>query len=249
MGACASSTHRSSDTAMKLRLSFGSKNDKLGIPPSPVKEKPAGGNCRIKDVALKPWSPSPSSKTFGDYGSKDEAFFDSQPWLESDCEDDFYSVNGDFTPSRGNTPVHRGFTPGSSRVNKTPFEDRMPGSVTPAPTPPTEKKKRLLELFQESMKEREEEASNTANETPVVKPTAGHDTPAASKSGHETPFVSGANSVCSSEWTPNGEGLIIRHEEKPMRSLQCCLPSLMSCRSFSERKKKMSPAIAVNDRP
>lgn len=27
-------------------------------------------------------------------GSKDEAFFDSQPWLESDCEDDFYSVNG-----------------------------------------------------------------------------------------------------------------------------------------------------------
>lgn len=27
-------------------------------------------------------------------GSKDETFFDSQPWLESDCEDDFFSVNG-----------------------------------------------------------------------------------------------------------------------------------------------------------
>lgn len=27
-------------------------------------------------------------------GSKEEIFFDSQPWLESDCEDDFYSVNG-----------------------------------------------------------------------------------------------------------------------------------------------------------
>lgn len=27
-------------------------------------------------------------------GSKDEAFFDSQPWMESDCEDDFLSVNG-----------------------------------------------------------------------------------------------------------------------------------------------------------
>lgn len=27
-------------------------------------------------------------------GSKEETFFDSQPWLESDCEDDFFSVNG-----------------------------------------------------------------------------------------------------------------------------------------------------------
>lgn len=26
--------------------------------------------------------------------SKDEAFFDSQPWLDSDCDDDFLSVNG-----------------------------------------------------------------------------------------------------------------------------------------------------------
>ncbi|KAG8084232.1 hypothetical protein GUJ93_ZPchr0010g9470 [Zizania palustris] len=36
-------------------------------------------------------------------GSKDETFFDSRAWLDSECEDDFYSVNGDFTPSRGNT--------------------------------------------------------------------------------------------------------------------------------------------------
>lgn len=27
-------------------------------------------------------------------GSKEEAFFDSKPWLESDDEQDFYSVNG-----------------------------------------------------------------------------------------------------------------------------------------------------------
>lgn len=27
-------------------------------------------------------------------GSKEDAFFDSKPWLDSDCEDDFFSVNG-----------------------------------------------------------------------------------------------------------------------------------------------------------
>jgi len=27
-------------------------------------------------------------------GSKDEVFFESRAWLDSDCEDDFYSVNG-----------------------------------------------------------------------------------------------------------------------------------------------------------
>lgn len=27
-------------------------------------------------------------------GSKEETFFDSQAWLESDCEDDYFSVNG-----------------------------------------------------------------------------------------------------------------------------------------------------------
>lgn len=25
---------------------------------------------------------------------EEEMFFDSQPWLESDCEDDFYSIKG-----------------------------------------------------------------------------------------------------------------------------------------------------------
>ncbi|KAJ8458081.1 hypothetical protein OPV22_031007 [Ensete ventricosum] len=32
------------------------------------------------------------------FASKEEAFFDSQGWLDSDSEDDFVSVNGDSTP-------------------------------------------------------------------------------------------------------------------------------------------------------
>ncbi|KAK1392292.1 hypothetical protein POM88_011348 [Heracleum sosnowskyi] len=34
------------------------------------------------------------------YSTKDETFFDSNVWLDSDCDDDFMSVNGEFTPSR-----------------------------------------------------------------------------------------------------------------------------------------------------
>ncbi|EPS70931.1 hypothetical protein M569_03840, partial [Genlisea aurea] len=64
-------------------------------------------------------------------GCKEEGFFDSQPWLDSDCEEDYFSVNGgDFTPSRGTTPVHHAF--------QTP--------------PPSDSKKRLSELFQESLR-------------------------------------------------------------------------------------------------
>ncbi|MFS8032266.1 hypothetical protein Hanom_Chr17g01555581 [Helianthus anomalus] len=54
------------------------------------------------------------------------------------------SVNGDFTPSRSNTPVHHTLI--SSRTN---------GSISQPspPPPPTEKRKRLLDLFKESKRE------------------------------------------------------------------------------------------------
>jgi hypothetical protein len=229
---------------MKLRLSFGSKTDKLVILPSPVKEKPANMDHRINDVALKSqWSPSRSvsATTFRDLGSKEEAFFDSQPWLESDCED-FYSVNGDFTPSRGNTPVHP-----SSQVNKTVVQDRFSNS-NPGSSP-SRKKKRLIDLFRESFgsdREFDNRVSVSkilANGKNEVKHTRVDLPP---RSVQSTPYVSGTNSVCSSDRTTNEDALT--EKEKPLRSVQCCLPSLVSCGSFSERKKKMSPPIAVNDK-
>lgn len=128
------------------------------------------------------------------------------------------------------------------------MEGRPPGSI-PEPSP-AGKKKRLAELFQESSREDQDvnDVHTSGNQSITsgkmeVKPTILDVLP---KSGNGTPFVSGTNSVCSSERTANGDALIER--EKSIKSVQCCLPSLISCRSFSERKKKMSPAIAVNDK-
>ncbi|KAF3435217.1 hypothetical protein FNV43_RR22304 [Rhamnella rubrinervis] len=243
MGSC-SSVHRDSESAMKLKLSFGSKTDKVVIPASPVKEKPANRDRPTNEVALKSqWSPSRSvsAASFGDYGSKQEDFFDSQPWLESDCED-FYSVNGDFTPSRGNTPVHPG-----SAVNETLVQDRFSGS-DPGPSPST-KKKRLVDLFRESFgNDREFDNRMTVSEVLANGKNEGKQTrldlPTRPVQG--PPYASGTNSVCSSERTTNEDALTER--EKPLRSVQCCLSSLVSCGNSIERKKKMSPAIVVNNK-
>ncbi|XP_038998350.1 uncharacterized protein At3g27210-like isoform X1 [Hibiscus syriacus] len=247
MGSCVS-VHRSpGESPMKLELSFQSKTDSLLIPPSPVKEKPSSN----PHFALK------SPYSFKYFGSKEETFFDSGAYLESDCEDDFFSVNGgkmiltvrinsssklillyhpnvvhscaDFTPSRGNTPVHHSFSVGTPRVNKGTV-DRSPLLVSE--TSPTGKKRKLLELFQESVRENGDDNNelNTSSNQDI---------------SNETPHVSGANSLCSSERTPNGDKTTFK--EKPFKSMQCCIPSFVSCSSFNGRKKKMSPAISVND--
>uniref|UniRef100_A0A0A9BRE0 Uncharacterized protein n=1 Tax=Arundo donax TaxID=35708 RepID=A0A0A9BRE0_ARUDO len=82
--------------------------------------------------------------------SKDESFFEARPWLDSDSEDDFYSVRGDFTPSRGSTPDHQRLTSFSGRMPV----DRSKPSLT-------EKKQRLLELLQEKQQFDDEDDSVT----------------------------------------------------------------------------------------
>ncbi|KAF7801682.1 uncharacterized protein G2W53_040793 [Senna tora] len=219
MGSCGS-VHRKSEADMKFNLSFGGKADKVAIPPSAFKEKPNNGNFRIG-------------------GSKEEAFFDSKPWLDSDGEDDFHSVKGEFTPSRGSTPIHHSF--GNSSVNKTPSVT----SLLPEPSQ-TEKKKKLLELFRERVgddKEAHDHDDKNTSHTQII----GNVQDLLPKSAQSTPYISGANSACSSERTMNEDSLSIK--EKQVKSVQCCLPSLASCRSFSERRRKMSPAIAANGKP
>ncbi|KAL1210126.1 hypothetical protein V5N11_010699 [Cardamine amara subsp. amara] len=160
------------------------------------------------------WSFSSSKKSFG---SKDETFFDSQPWLQSDSDDDFHSVNGDFTPSLGNTPKSS-FSDRLPRIQNLIFQDKKPprGSSSPAPLP---RRKKLGELFRDSIREEREESSEGG-----------------SLSATSTPYLSGANS---------GEfkNVAIEKEEKKKSNWQHhrCLPGFSSCGgSFMERRKKMS---------
>ncbi|KAL6508196.1 hypothetical protein OROHE_021738 [Orobanche hederae] len=255
MGSCIS-VHKDPESATKLPSPMKSKNEKVLIP-SPVKERTDAvnaGDRTVGDVALKPQSP-PSR--FRHSGSKDEAFFDSQPWLESDCEDDFLSVNGGgfpddkrnyflpmkhprsqklyFTPSRGNTPVHHSFSWGNTRANAV---EQTIGYISEPSFP--DKKKRLSELFKESLRNNEyadmEPAADNQNESraKVVPESTG--LTQLPKSTNGAPYLCRT----SSERTPNGE-----EDNKALKSGQCCLPMLISSRSFSERKNRMSPAQKV----
>lgn len=144
--------------------------------------------------------------------------------------------HADFTPSRGNTPVHHNF----SHVNKTPFGNRSPVSI-PAPSP-VEKKKKLADLFRESFRDGDDvdDAKDTSGDQTMtngkmeVKPTA-EDLPLKSLNG--TPYVSGSERTANEDLS----------EDRPFKSTQCCLPTFVSFRSSSQRRK-MSPTIAVADK-
>ncbi|KAL3653813.1 hypothetical protein CASFOL_003494 [Castilleja foliolosa] len=232
MGSCIS-VHKDQESALKLQFSIEPKKEQVLIP-SPVKEKTDSVNAG--DASAKSRL---SSAPFVDKGSKDESFFDSQPWLESDCEDDFLSVNGDFTPSRGNTPVHHNFSSGNLQAsNARPAEGPIVSKPEPSLSTFPDKKKRLSELFKESL--RDNNYIDNQNEAPAkVIPEPIVNQP---KSTNGTPYISGANSMTSSEATPSVE---LRDEDGQLKSGQCCFPRLVLSRSFSERKKKMSPAQIV----
>ncbi|KAH7670348.1 hypothetical protein IHE45_10G019700 [Dioscorea alata] len=217
---------------MRFHLGLGSKAKKLFVS-SPTKKKPLNGEIQVVNL-----EPGLGGFRSPDYGSKDETFFDSRAWLDSDCDDDFYSVNGDFTPSRGSTPNHQfGTTPRNKAYMGSTFPN---SSVEPSPT---ERKKKLAELLQESLySEQISDGQNVShnNKAPNGEQFANRlDTEHPPKSVVGTPYFSGASSVCGSEaMTPSRD---LKHR-KERRSSSCCLPSLLLNLTFTEkRRQKMSP--------
>nr|CAD1836575.1 unnamed protein product [Ananas comosus var. bracteatus] len=155
-----------------------------------------------------------------DSGSKDDAFFESRPCLDSDCEDDFFSVNGDFTPSRGSTPNHHFATPRRSQASKSSPLGFSPNS--PPESSPNHQKQKLSELLQENQ-EGEEDATTKNTENGATK--------------------SGAEMENLNLNTNSGKIETKRKKEREFKSMQCCLPNLARSLSSKERRKpKTSPA-------
>lgn len=216
MGSCVSSRWRS-DSAPAMKPGgppYGSKPDSLDIP-SPVKDDV---DRPISDAG-DPKSQWPSTRavtnTYRDFGSK-EVFYDSQAWLDSDCDDEFLSVDGDFAPSRGSTPVHPSIFAGrNSQLSKSPLRasDR---TTTP---PPSDKKKTLADLFRDS---REGSFEHNVRED------------------SRNQNMGTTNTASYSEGAPNGYAEPTR--ESPFLLTRCCLSSLTSNDTNSERRKT-SPAL------
>lgn len=138
--------------------------------------------------------------------------------------------------------MHHSFSVGSPQTNKHLFAER-PSSSTPEPSL-TDKKKKLSELFKDTVGGDQDEKQNAAGNHSGATRKSDSKTvtlEALPKSGNGTPYVSGANSTGSTERSsPNGNFKL--PGEKSGKSGQCCLPRL---RSFSERKKRTSPARSV----
>ncbi|KAF8091482.1 hypothetical protein N665_0445s0066 [Sinapis alba] len=210
MGSCVSSSHNtiktSSDSTLKLSALI-SETDTT----SPVKNdviNPASIN-RNSFVDSAPCD-----------SSEEITFFDSRGWLDSDCEDDFMSVDGEFTPSRGTTPVHHKF------CDQTPKADEKKHEEEPSPT---DNKKRLLELFKETQ-DQDEEDEEEEDEVAEGKARA--------CLWLRTPVRSSAPAT---PYNYNNNNDTERQQLKRVKSAaqRGCVPRLVSCSSFTDRRRKM----------
>ncbi|XP_051227817.1 uncharacterized protein [Lolium perenne] len=176
-----------------------------------------------------------------DSGSKDEMFFESRGWLDSDCEDDFHSVNGDFTPSRGSTPNYQ---PRANTVMSNVFlpnNEQGPNehdskSSEPSPTG----RRKLSELLQEAMQNAHKENTDTATGEPDSSKQQPQPVDAAEKP------VSESSTGCSTEPTPAREARI--RKERSWYTGHCCLPTFVHSMTLEEDegRQKMGPGpVAV----
>ncbi|CAL9095906.1 unnamed protein product [Musa textilis] len=193
MGSC-SSVDRDTDSTIRYRLGVNHKGRRFFIP-SPAKEKPFDGKKPVGEVG----SMSPESAV-----NKEDIYFDSCAWLDSDCEDDFFSVKGEFTPSRGSTPIHQSSASLTPRpVNFICIDKSPETSSEPSPTG----RKKLRELFQETLQVEQEGSVPNAAEVEANKRINLHTTntnpPPRPLNG--TPYRFRAISFCSSMVTPSGD--------------------------------------------
>ncbi|OMO60442.1 hypothetical protein CCACVL1_24132 [Corchorus capsularis] len=230
MGNCVT-VYKNKDPSAAAAMNLSAKIE------SPTKENIVRMEKSVAELDSKPQVSSVEQET--SFRGKTEDFFDSQPWLESDCED-YFSVNGDSTSSCGNSPTHQKSFRENPLHEKVNSMDRAKSAVPEhSPTETKKQQKQLIELFRESFND------DTVNNQLSLKgqlelednPTNLNLPP---KSTGRSPYESMPNSVHSSEATPYNKGF--SKKEKSTDSAQCCLPSLVRNLSFGERRRRLSPA-------
>ncbi|KAF3431066.1 hypothetical protein FNV43_RR25796 [Rhamnella rubrinervis] len=202
-------------------------------------ENPTSGQHHVAEFCLKQQSsPMPQATSFRELCSRDEMFFDSHPWLESDCED-YFSVNGDITPSCSNTSNSRIILVESPQVDKSRNVDGTLNSIHESS--PTDVKKQLIDLFHESF------SSDLLDDYPNLchRPEAKasiFDLPKNVPANKNPYILSLAKFVCGGETTTSKTTNSDHRKRKASKSTKCCFPSLVRSLSFSERKKMSNPA-------
>ncbi|TXG56076.1 hypothetical protein EZV62_017389 [Acer yangbiense] len=227
MGNCVSSVYKSS-TDMKVAVQIESSsiennnnNNNNNNNTDKTEQQIAAGDGLLSQTS----AVGGHVASFRHLSSREDLFFDSQPWLDSDCED-YFSVNGDLTPSCGNTPIHhKSCIDATDQPEKILYIDSASNCIPELEPSSTDVKKQLIELFQESFRD---------GATSETKPTIADYLP----SKPTSPYESVPNSVCS-DGTP-GYGVSRHKKDKSAQSSPCCIPGLIRNLSFADRKKRLS---------
>ncbi|KAF9677798.1 hypothetical protein SADUNF_Sadunf08G0145000 [Salix dunnii] len=236
MGNC-TSVQKKAGPALKVKCTFDSQGKCVHIE-SPVKDSSTvnGDHSMTEQLNSKPQSlsPMPHQASVHDLSDPEDMFFDSHPWVESDCED-YLSVDGDFTTSCGTTPIHQGIY-----IETTlPCEEFLRGSNSARSIPetsPADMKKQLIELFRENINDDLADNNQSFQETANGKPIAAY---LPSKYTSRSPYQDVESSVRRSETIPHRGSK--SGKEKPTHSAHCCFPNIVRSLSFSERRKRLSP--------
>ncbi|KAG6766304.1 hypothetical protein POTOM_030379 [Populus tomentosa] len=243
MGNCAS-VQKKTGPALKLKCTIDSQGNCIHIE-SPVKDSSTvnGDHSMTEQLNPKPQSlsPVPYQASVNDSSNREDMFFDSHPWIESDCED-YLSVDGgyfiyvDFTPSCGTTPIHQG----SYIEIPLPCEESLCSSSSARSIPepsPADRKKQLIELFRENINDDLADDNQSFQDTVNGKPIAVY---LPSKYTNGSPYQYAESSVRSNETTPHRGSK--SGKDKPTHFAHCCLPNIVRSLSFSERRKRLSPS-------
>ncbi|KMZ72997.1 hypothetical protein ZOSMA_156G00460 [Zostera marina] len=159
MGSCFSSS--SSSCCVGKKSASKDMMDKKSSPPHPP--PPPTTTTGMNGAGIDPLDVEQTVDS--DTGSKEEYFFDTKVYMDSD-DDDFFSVNGDYTPLGGSTPnnqvVINPIKPTTSRLNKTLINNvQLPPFQNPSPF--LSPRKKFSEFLSEASDEKEaveEEARN-----------------------------------------------------------------------------------------